>query len=80
MVGLYLNKLFVAEIDERSSSGEIIDAMPGDYMLMLLVPGRLVCEKQIRLLDAGGALTFDLGKACDIVEASGARELGRVEQ
>jgi hypothetical protein len=79
MVGLYLNKVFVDGVDEMASSGEIIDAMPGDYMLMLLVPGRLVCEKQIRLLDPGGSLTLDLERACDIVEAIGAKELERVE-
>jgi hypothetical protein len=74
-VGLYLQSEQVAGVDKTSSNAQIVDATPGDYLLMLLKPGGLICEKTIRLLDPAGSMTIDVGKACEIVDAKGAVDL-----
>jgi hypothetical protein len=74
-VGLYLQSEQVAGVDETSSSAQIVDATPGDYLLILLKPGGIVCEKGIRLLDPSGSMTIDIGKACEIVDVKGVVDL-----
>jgi hypothetical protein len=80
-VGLYQNFWTTAKVDETSSQAEVQGPLPGDYLLMVLAPGKFICAKKIRFLNKWDPLlpgeqwiTIDLGKGCEVVDAKGITE------
>jgi hypothetical protein len=80
-VGLYQESLTVAKVNEVSSEAEVGGLLPGDYLLMILSPGKLICTKKMRLLNPWDPLlpgkqwiTIDIGKGCEVVDARGISE------
>jgi hypothetical protein len=77
LVGIYLSEVHVVEIDKITSDATIVGATPGNYVLMLLIPPKVLCMRELLLLNPWESvsgerfITIDMTKGCEINEASG---------
>jgi hypothetical protein len=59
VVGVYIDYLHSEGVDQQSGEAGFDWIVPGTYMVLLLTPEKLVCAKQIDLLEPHGRLELD---------------------
>jgi hypothetical protein len=59
VLGVYINHSESDGVDQRTGDARFYSILPGTYMVLLLTPEKLVCAKEIELLDAFGRLELE---------------------